>query len=110
MAVFRESPKCFKCGEPIRAIFDDQKDIPMMARLIGDTFIKWDYEGHNVMCKGTFNLLPMPDESEEFKKFQQNIGLNTLKDWLDKIKSDEKAKAEEQSKINDQGGTSENLS
>ena len=51
MAVYRPTPKCSFCGKLIaKAIYDDQSDLPMSMRLIGDTFIRWDYFEHS--CKG----------------------------------------------------------
>ena len=49
MAVARTAPKCPKCGQDIGAIYRDQSNVPIMHRLIGDTFIRWDFEGH--VCK-----------------------------------------------------------
>lgn len=46
MAIARRAPKCKKCGESYRGIYRDQSNIPIMHRLIGDTFIRWDIEGH----------------------------------------------------------------
>ena len=41
MAVARKNPKCSDCGETIKALTVDKgKDF------IGDTFFKWDFEGH----------------------------------------------------------------
>jgi hypothetical protein len=46
MAIIRQSPKCIKCDGIINAIYLDQSNIPELQRIIGDTFLKWDYEGH----------------------------------------------------------------
>lgn len=46
MAVARTAPKCPKCGESYGGIYRDQSNVPIMHRLIGDTFIRWDISGH----------------------------------------------------------------
>lgn len=46
MAVARKAPICPKCGQGIGGIYKDQSNVPMMHRIIGDTFIRWDFEGH----------------------------------------------------------------
>lgn len=46
MAVNRTPPQCPKCGKRIYAIYKDQSGLPPAMQLIGDTFIKWDWEGH----------------------------------------------------------------
>lgn len=53
MAIRRESPKCPKCGVVIDAIYLDQSDLPEIQRVIGDTFLKWDWENHK--CEGEFS-------------------------------------------------------
>ncbi len=50
MAVYRQTPKCPKCGKIIaRGIYADQSDTPMVMRKIGDSFIRWEYLPHK--CK-----------------------------------------------------------
>lgn len=46
MALYRENPKCHKCGGVIKGIYKDQTDIPVSMRIIGDTFIRWDWQNH----------------------------------------------------------------
>lgn len=46
MAVYREKPKCPFCGAEIKGIYKDQSSIARMQQLVGDAFIKWDWEGH----------------------------------------------------------------
>jgi hypothetical protein len=51
MAVYRKTPACPYCGKIIaKAVYKNQSHIPFMFRVIGDTFIRWDYIKHN--CKG----------------------------------------------------------
>ena len=51
MAVFRKNPKCPYCGEIIaKGIYRDQSNIPSYMRVIGDTFIRWEYLDHT--CDG----------------------------------------------------------
>lgn len=57
MAVYREQPKCPNCGKYIKSIYHDYSDLPLMMRPIGDSFIRWDWEGHNKICK---NPKPLP--------------------------------------------------
>lgn len=47
--VLRQNPKCHLCGEDIKGIYKDQSDTPAHLRIIGDTFLRWDYAGHK--CK-----------------------------------------------------------
>lgn len=56
MAVYREAPICPKCKEPYKGLYRDESKLPVQMRLIGDTFIRWDIEGH--VCK------PKKDEKE----------------------------------------------
>ena len=50
MAVYRPTPTCENCGEPIaKAIYEDESFLPPNQRLIGDTFLRWEYIDHN--CK-----------------------------------------------------------
>lgn len=46
MAVHRPVPACPNCGEPIRGIYKDESHLPFYKQTIGDTFIRWDWEGH----------------------------------------------------------------
>ena len=51
MALHRDPPTCIFCGKIIaKARYQDQSNIPMQMRLIGDTFIEWVYSKHE--CKG----------------------------------------------------------
>lgn len=51
MAVYRATPTCPYCGEVIaKGVYKNQKNIPFQFRLIGDTFIRWDYIEHT--CEG----------------------------------------------------------
>lgn len=51
MAVYRQTPTCNYCGKSIaKAIYRDQSHLPTMLRVIGDTFIRWDYK--KCKCKG----------------------------------------------------------
>ena len=60
MAIYRAHPKCPFCGKVIaKAKYKDQSDIPMSMRLIGDTFIGWEYDNHECKEKEEFiNKLP----------------------------------------------------
>ena len=59
MAIMRTAPTCAHCGAVIAtAIYQDQSDIPPIMRIIGDTFIRWDYIYH---------------ECEAGKKFAEQI-------------------------------------
>lgn len=49
MAIIREAPKCPDCGEYIGEIHRNQSNVPFYKRVIGDTFIRWDWAGHK--CK-----------------------------------------------------------
>lgn len=43
MAVYRETPTCWKCGKPnAKAIYEDQSNVPFYQQVIGDTFIRWE--------------------------------------------------------------------
>jgi len=53
MAVVRANPKCPKCNGVIHAIYKDQSDLPLIQQIIGDTFIKWDWEGHKCITLKT---------------------------------------------------------
>lgn len=46
MALYRKSPTCPECGETIRGRYLHQSNVPMMHRIIGDTFQGWDWKGH----------------------------------------------------------------
>ncbi len=51
MAIQRTVPKCPYCGDVIaKGVYRDQSNIPFMQRLIGDSFIRWDYIKHS--CPG----------------------------------------------------------
>lgn len=63
MAIARRPPTCPKCGETIKGIFKDQSNVPIMHRLIGDTFIRWNWEGH--MCRlGTLYFIERTDTQQ----------------------------------------------
>jgi hypothetical protein len=49
MAVHRIPPKCPKCKQPIKGIYRDESHLPPYQKTIGDTFLRWDFEGH--VCK-----------------------------------------------------------
>lgn len=51
MALYREQPKCPYCGEGINGIYENYSDVPFMMCPIGDSFIGWDYRGHDRVCK-----------------------------------------------------------
>lgn len=51
MAVHRTPPKCHLCGEEYKGIYKDQSDVPTGHIFVGDTFIRWDIEGHNCRYK-----------------------------------------------------------
>lgn len=53
MAVYRESPKCPQCGEPIYGKYRDESHLHFTQRTIGDTFIGWDWEGHKCRVEKT---------------------------------------------------------
>jgi hypothetical protein len=53
MAVIRANPKCPKCNGIIHAIYKDQSDLPSIQQIIGDTFIKWDWENHKCITMKT---------------------------------------------------------
>lgn len=63
MAVYRESPLCPKCGHPIDGIYQDQNDLPSHLRIIGDTFIRWNYEDHK--CPEPKMKMTIKDESDQ---------------------------------------------
>ncbi len=67
MAIYRKAPTCPYCGEVIAtAIYRDQSKIPFMQRLIGDTFIRWEYKEHR--CEGKIKA---DEEAEkEYKKYR----------------------------------------
>lgn len=44
--LLRKNPKCHLCGGDINGVYKDQSDTPPTLRIIGDTFLKWDFEGH----------------------------------------------------------------
>lgn len=46
MAVLRDAPVCTECGREIGAVFSEQTPNNLF---VGDTFIRWDFEGH--VCK-----------------------------------------------------------
>ena len=46
MAKYRKPPTCIKCGATIKAMYNKQSNIPTMFKLIGDTFIGWDWDSH----------------------------------------------------------------
>ena len=72
--IHRDPPKCFKCGQPIKAVYEDQSDIPLVLRRIGDTFLYWDFNGHKCHSEST-DLNPSvknPDHWEDIKKRIQN--------------------------------------
>lgn len=47
MAIFRKAPTCPFCGKPIaRAIYKEQKNVPIHELFIGDTFEQWEYFNH----------------------------------------------------------------
>ena len=51
MAVARPTPTCPYCGKPTATgKYKDQSNIPQLMRIIGDTFLGWDYKDCN--CKG----------------------------------------------------------
>lgn len=51
MAVARPTPTCPYCGKIIaKGVYKNQSGIPFMLRVIGDTFLRWDYIKHT--CKG----------------------------------------------------------
>jgi hypothetical protein len=67
MAIARRPPTCPKCGEPYRGIYKDQSNVPMMHRLIGDTFIRWDTSGH--ICRiGTLYFIERTDNQNWYTK------------------------------------------
>jgi hypothetical protein len=49
--LYRTPPKCPYCGEAIKGTYKDFSDLPVMMRPIGDSFICWDWRGHNDGCK-----------------------------------------------------------
>lgn len=50
MAVYRPVPTCSYCGkETATGKYKDQSKTPPMLRIIGDTFLGWDYKECN--CK-----------------------------------------------------------
>jgi methylenetetrahydrofolate dehydrogenase (NADP+) / methenyltetrahydrofolate cyclohydrolase len=51
MAVLRIPEKCFNCGGDLKEVHLDQSHLPMYQQIIGDTFIKWDYENHKCKTK-----------------------------------------------------------
>ena len=66
MAIARRHPKCPKCGGQINGIYKDQSNIPIMHRIIGDTFLGWDYAGH--VCRlGILYFIERMDTHEWYK-------------------------------------------
>lgn len=50
MAIIRRTPTCHLCGAKIaKAVYKDQSKLPLQLRVIGDTFIRWEYIKHD--CK-----------------------------------------------------------
>jgi hypothetical protein len=50
MAIYRKQPTCPYCGKVIaKGVYKDQSHLPFMMRVIGDTFLRWEYKKHN--CK-----------------------------------------------------------
>lgn len=58
MAVFRKAIQCPKCGESLTGIYQDRGN-----DFIGDTFVKWDYEAHNKICKDGVCLIETIEKS-----------------------------------------------
>ena len=59
--IHRETPKCPFCGkEYAKAVYIDQSDIPLHDKIIGDTFIRWEYSKHS--C----------NEEKEWREKQKN--------------------------------------
>ena len=64
MAVIRQEPKCFICGESIaKAIYDEN------TNLIGDAFIRWEYFNHD--CPKKEEWSKRPDVIEARKKISE---------------------------------------
>lgn len=88
MAVARPVPKCQYCGKPIaKGIYKDESDVPFFMRIIGDTFIRWDYKECN--CKGARKA------RKEHKKWVKEHGID-----LNKIIEDAKSKRSGEEKQN----------
>lgn len=73
MAIKRNQPVCPKCGESIKAKHRYESDMPKSMRIIGDTFICWDWAGHK--CKQN-------DQLTTFRKLPNNIELLKLAELL----------------------------
>ena len=59
--IHRQTPRCPFCGkEYAKAVYMNQSDVPLKDKIIGDTFIKWDYSNHS--C----------NEEKEWKEKQKN--------------------------------------
>lgn len=63
MALYREYPKCPFCKKVIaKGVYKDQSNLPVSMQIIGDTFIRWEYEKHECEEEKVFiNNLPKID-------------------------------------------------
>ncbi len=73
MTLFREQAKCPSCGEPY-------KEITSNSNIIGDNFIRWDFDSHKCMAGINYNA-PKNILSE---KELEDIG-NYRGDYFDRI-------------------------
>lgn len=62
MAIFRENPKCLKCGGIINGIYLDQSNVSSHLQVYGDSFLNWDYAGH--VCEK--EKVDLTEEDPEF--------------------------------------------
>lgn len=67
--IHREAPICTGCNKPLPPIFKDQNHLPTEQRIIGDTFIDWDYKSHS-NCREALT----PEGKAYYKAMIEHIG------------------------------------
>jgi hypothetical protein len=88
MAVARAVPTCQYCGKATaKARHKDESNVPLSMRIIGDTFLGWDYKECN--CKGARKA------RKEHKKWKKEHGID-----LNKIIEEAKSKQDGKQKQN----------
>lgn len=72
MAVYRPPQKCISCGEVLKPVYRDQSKIPVMQRLIGDTFV--GYAPHKCDPLKVIKLKFTPEMKKLIKAFNESLG------------------------------------